>query len=352
MEEQEEAMAYGVVIIFDTLRELSDAAVLWTLDRVVQPGTLVTLLGILHEVLTPSETGSEDCCRQSLECRSSERNKEASSLVGDIGQVFTPVLSQQDFDKRCSGCYCKTRNAQEIREFKLAEIEEATHSFSQANFLSEGGFGNVFKGILLEQGLEVAVKRHKLKSTQGDKEFFAEIKVLSHTNHENVVSLVGYCTENGQRILVYEYVGDFGLAKWENDSAAPETTLVAATGYVAPEYGATGVATEKADVYSFGIVLLEIITGRRAIDLSCEQTSLVEWVSIRYCMLELLPDLFHQARPKLEVRDAKSLLDPRLGTDVDEYQIQCMIHAAAFCLQEDPSRRLRINQVSKNIKTR
>ncbi|EFJ38345.1 hypothetical protein SELMODRAFT_74182 [Selaginella moellendorffii] len=315
-------------------------------------------------------------------------------------QAFTPVFSQQDFDKRCSGCYCKTRNAQEIREFKLAEIEEATHSFSQANFLSEGGFGNVFKGILLEQGLEVAVKRHKLKSTQGDKEFFAEIKVLSHTNHDNVVSLVGYCTENGQRILVYEYVcngtlawhlsaknstvlswparhsiavgiakalrylhhectqgrvihrdirphnillrhdftpvvGDFGLAKWENDSAAPETTLVAATGYVAPEYGATGVATEKADVYSFGIVLLEIITGRRAIDLSCEQTSLVEW-----------------ARPKLEVRDAKSLLDPRLGTDVDEYQIQCMIHAAAFCLQEDPSRRLRIKQVSKNIKTR
>jgi hypothetical protein len=92
------------------------------------------------------------------------------------------------------------------RRFSYAELELATAGFSPANFLAEGGYGSVHRGILPD-GQAVAVKQHKLASTQGDKEFCSEVEVLSCAQHRNVVMLNGYCVEgNARRLLVYEFI--------------------------------------------------------------------------------------------------------------------------------------------------
>lgn len=89
--------------------------------------------------------------------------------------------------------------------FTYAELELATGGFSQANFLAEGGFGSVHRG-LLPDGQAIAVKQHKLASSQGDQEFCSEVEVLSCAQHRNVVMLIGFCIEDGRRLLVYEYI--------------------------------------------------------------------------------------------------------------------------------------------------
>lgn len=89
--------------------------------------------------------------------------------------------------------------------FTYAELELATGGFSQANFLAEGGFGSVHRG-LLPGGQAIAVKQHKLASSQGDQEFCSEVEVLSCAQHRNVVTLIGFCIEDGRRLLVYEYI--------------------------------------------------------------------------------------------------------------------------------------------------
>jgi len=71
--------------------------------------------------------------------------------------------------------------------------------------LGEGGFGFVYKGIL-NNGNEVAVKQLKVGSAQGEKEFQAEVNIISQIHHRNLVSLVGYCIAGAQRLLVYEFV--------------------------------------------------------------------------------------------------------------------------------------------------
>lgn len=91
------------------------------------------------------------------------------------------------------------------RWFTYAELELATGGFSQANFLAEGGFGSVHRGVLPD-GQAIAVKQHKLASTQGDQEFCSEVEVLSCAQHRNVVMLIGFCIEDRRRLLVYEYI--------------------------------------------------------------------------------------------------------------------------------------------------
>lgn len=91
------------------------------------------------------------------------------------------------------------------RWFSYAELELATGGFSQSNFLAEGGYGSVHRG-LLPDGQAIAVKQHKLASSQGDVEFCSEVEVLSCAQHRNVVMLIGYCIEDKRRLLVYEYI--------------------------------------------------------------------------------------------------------------------------------------------------
>lgn len=89
--------------------------------------------------------------------------------------------------------------------FTYEELARATDGFSEANFLGQGGFGYVHRGVL-PNGKEVAVKQLKTGSGQGEREFQAEVEIISRVHHKHLVSLVGYCISGAQRLVVYEFV--------------------------------------------------------------------------------------------------------------------------------------------------
>ncbi|KAG6432925.1 hypothetical protein SASPL_104517 [Salvia splendens] len=89
--------------------------------------------------------------------------------------------------------------------FSYNDLAAATGGFAQANLLGQGGFGYVHKGVL-PNGKEVAVKSLKQNSGQGEREFQAEVDIISRVHHRHLVSLVGYCISGSQRMLVYEFV--------------------------------------------------------------------------------------------------------------------------------------------------
>lgn len=89
--------------------------------------------------------------------------------------------------------------------FTYEELSMATDGFSDANLLGQGGFGYVHRGVL-PNGKEVAVKQLKAGSGQGEREFQAEVEIISRVHHKHLVSLVGYCITGSQRMLVYEFV--------------------------------------------------------------------------------------------------------------------------------------------------
>lgn len=89
--------------------------------------------------------------------------------------------------------------------FTYDMVMEITNAFSSQNVIGEGGFGFVYKGWLAD-GKAVAVKQLKVGSGQGEREFKAEVEIISRVHHRHLVSLVGYCIFEQQRILIYEYV--------------------------------------------------------------------------------------------------------------------------------------------------
>lgn len=89
--------------------------------------------------------------------------------------------------------------------FTYNDLVAATDNFAQSNMLGQGGFGYVHKGVL-PNGKEVAVKSLKSNSGQGEREFQAEVDIISRVHHRHLVSLVGYCIAGSQRMLVYEFV--------------------------------------------------------------------------------------------------------------------------------------------------
>ncbi|KAK1628459.1 hypothetical protein QYE76_002774 [Lolium multiflorum] len=91
------------------------------------------------------------------------------------------------------------------RIFTFAELKKITNNFSEANDIGNGGFGKVYRGTL-PTGQLVAVKRSQEGSLQGNLEFRTEIELLSRVHHKNVVSLVGFCLDQGEQMLVYEYI--------------------------------------------------------------------------------------------------------------------------------------------------
>uniref|UniRef100_A0A2P2MT15 non-specific serine/threonine protein kinase n=1 Tax=Rhizophora mucronata TaxID=61149 RepID=A0A2P2MT15_RHIMU len=89
--------------------------------------------------------------------------------------------------------------------FTIEELAKATDGFSNANLLGQGSFGYVHKGVL-PNGKVVAIKQLKTGSRQGEREFRAEIEIISRVHHRHLVSLVGYCITGDQRMVVYEFV--------------------------------------------------------------------------------------------------------------------------------------------------
>ncbi|XP_039118912.1 proline-rich receptor-like protein kinase PERK1 [Dioscorea cayenensis subsp. rotundata] len=272
----------------------------------------------------------------------------------------------------------------------------ATTWFSEVNLLGQGGFGYVHRGEL-PNGKEIAVKQLKSGSGQGEREFQAELEIISRVHHRHLVSLVGYCISGRQRVLVYEFVpnktlefhlhgegqptldwpkrskialgaakglaylhedcnpriihrdikpanilldfnfevkiADFGLAKVAPDNITRVSTRIIGTrGYLAPEYVLFKTLTDKADVYSFGIILLELITGLRPVDNHAFDDSLVDW-----------------ARPlltrALEDGNYDRLVDRRLGENYNRNKMKRMVACAAACVRDTAKYRPRMSQV-------
>ncbi|KAL1563376.1 Proline-rich receptor-like protein kinase perk1 [Salvia divinorum] len=286
--------------------------------------------------------------------------------------------------------------------FTYEELAMATDGFSDANLLGQGGFGYVHRGVL-PNGKEVAVKQLKAGSGQGEREFQAEVEIISRVHHKHLVSLVGYCIAGIQRMLVYEFVpnntlefhlhgkgrpvmdwatrlkialgsakglaylhedchpkiihrdikasnilldfnfeakvADFGLAKFTSDANTHVSTRVMGTfGYLAPEYAASGKLSDKSDVFSYGVMLLELITGRRPVD--SNQTymddSLVDWA--RPLLTRALDD-----------GNFDSLIDRRLGTDYNQNEMARLVACAAACVRHSARRRPRMSQVVRAL---
>ncbi|KAF7070613.1 hypothetical protein CFC21_076117 [Triticum aestivum] len=236
------------------------------------------------------------------------------------------LMCRKDIEQTIEGEEAPGGN--KVKAFSYSELRKATHDFSGANKVGEGGFGSVFRGRL-KDGTIVAVKVLSAHSKQGIREFFTELTAISDIVHENLITLVGCCAEGPHRILVYNYlennslahtllgkgysrirfnwrvrvkialgvahglaflheeihppiihrdikasnilldkdltpkISDFGLARLLPPNATHVSTRVAGTiGYLAPEYAVRGQVTKKSDIYSFGVLLLEIVSGR------------------------------------------------------------------------------------------
>ncbi|KAI4323634.1 hypothetical protein L6164_023225 [Bauhinia variegata] len=291
----------------------------------------------------------------------------------------------------CSVCKNERPKIGTKQDFSYSELHKATQGFSDRNFLSEGGFGSVYKGQL--NGMKIAVKQHKNASLQGQKEFKSEVNVLSKARHENVVMLLGSCSEGSTRVLVYEYVcngsldqhlskhsrrplswenrikiaigtakgllylhengiihrdmrpynilithdlqpllGDFGLARTQDQDSSHSTELVGAEGYLAPEYLKRGKVSTKTDVYAFGVILLQLITGMSSRDKRLRGRSLVGW-----------------ARPLIKERNYPDLIDERITTNPDFHQVFWMVRIAEKCLSKDPHKRLNMLAVVSTL---
>lgn len=317
---------------------------------------------------------------------------------------FSAAASEVNEDGNTNGQILEAPN---LKEFTFADLKSATRNFRSDTLLGEGGFGKVFKGWIDEKtyapsktgtGLVVAIKKLNSESMQGFQEWQSEVNFLGRLSHPNLVKLLGYCWEDKELLLVYEFmqkgslenhlfrrnpaieplswdlrlkiaigaakgleflhtsdkkviyrdfkasnilldgnyhakISDFGLAKFgPSGGDSHVTTRVMGTyGYAAPEYIATGHLYVKSDVYGFGVVLLEMLTGLRALDTKRPngQQNLVDW---------LKPILSQK-------RKLKTIMDVRIE---GQYSSKAMLQAAQLtlkCLESDPKSRPPMKEV-------
>ncbi|KAB5540718.1 hypothetical protein DKX38_013692 [Salix brachista] len=199
-------------------------------------------------------------------------------------------------------------------------LRKVTDNFAQKNQLGSGGFGTVYKGEL-EDGTKIAVKRMEAGVASGKAvdEFQAEIAVLSKVRHRHLVSLLGYSIEGNERLLVYEYMSEDG-------EKSVVTRLAGTFGYLAPEYAVMGKITTKADVFSYGVVLMELLTGLTALgeERSEESRYLAEW--------------FWKIKSSKEKLIAA--IDPTLNANEEIFEsIYTIAELAGHCTSREPNHR-------------
>ncbi|XP_075486401.1 putative serine/threonine-protein kinase PIX13 [Primulina tabacum] len=301
--------------------------------------------------------------------------------------------------------------AAHMKIYSYSDLRSATRNFKPDMVLGVGGFGTVYKGWVDEKTLEpsklgtgviVAVKKLNSASVQGFDEWQAEVNFLGRLSHPNLVKLLGYCWEDKELLLVYEFmlrgslenhlfrrnaateplswdlrlkiaigaarglaflhtsdmkviyrdfktsnilldggynakISDFGLAKLgpSGGDSHVTTRIMGTRGYAAPEYVATGHLYVKSDVYGFGVVLLEMLTGLRALDTRRpgDQKNLVEW---------LKPSLSSR-------RKTLSIMDPKME---GQYSSKAALQAAQLtlkCLEQEHRQRPAMKEVVEGL---
>ncbi|OIW10017.1 hypothetical protein TanjilG_32757 [Lupinus angustifolius] len=286
--------------------------------------------------------------------------------------------------------------------FTYEELARATDGFSDANLLGQGGFGYVHKGVL-PNGKEVAIKQLKAGSGQGEREFHAEIEIISRVHHKHLVSLVGYCTTGVQRLLVYEFVPNdtlefhlhgkgqptmdwstrhriaLGAAKglaYLHEDCHPKIIhrdIKAANILLDFKFEAMvadfGLAKFTSDVNThvstrvmgtFGYLAPEYAASGKLTDKS-------DVYSFGVMLLELITgrrpvdsshtfqedSLVDWARPvltqTLEDENFDSLVDPRLQNEYDRNEMACMVACAAAAIRYSAKRRPKMSQIVRAL---
>uniref|UniRef100_A0A7N0TJ55 non-specific serine/threonine protein kinase n=1 Tax=Kalanchoe fedtschenkoi TaxID=63787 RepID=A0A7N0TJ55_KALFE len=291
----------------------------------------------------------------------------------------------------------------QLRRFSWRELQLATDGFSEKNVLGQGGFGKVYKGVLLDN-TKVAVKRlMDYERPGGDAAFQREVEMISVAVHKNLLRLIGFCTTPTERLLVYPFmqnlsvshclreikpgdkildwptrkrvaigtargleylhehcnpkiihrdvkaanvlldehleavVGDFGLAMLVDVRKTNVTTQVRGTmGHIAPEYLSTGKSSERTDVFGYGIMLLELVTGQRAVDVS---------------RLEEEDDVLLLDHVKKLEREKRlgDIVDGNLGINYNLEEVETMIQVALLCTQPSPEDRPPMSEVVRML---
>ncbi|KAJ6840907.1 putative serine/threonine-protein kinase PBL21 isoform X1 [Iris pallida] len=300
----------------------------------------------------------------------SSRHREAGRRAGNhpINHSLSNIADSIDYEGISSPKVDESSDSS--HQFTLRELAAATRNFKEANLIGEGGFGKVYRGQLAG-GQVVAIKQLNRSGRQGSKEFLVECLMLIMLHHAHLVSLIGYCAQGDERLLVYEYMSqgslerhlfdlppgkepldwntrinialgvarglaylhnevkppviyrdmksanvlldddfnpklsDFGLAKLgpEEGNTHVSTAVMGTYGYCAPEYVMSGKLTVRSDLYSYGALLLELITGRKAFDPSkpTGEQNLIVWsrpfLSDRRRFLQLADPLLHGSYP-------------------------------------------------------
>ena len=289
-----------------------------------------------------------------------------------------------------------------LMRLTLADILHATNNFCKTNIIGDGGFGTVYKATLSD-GRIVAIKKLGASTTQGTREFLAEMETLGKVKHQNLVPLLGYCSFGDEKLLVYEYmvngsldlwlrnradavevldwakrfkiaagsakglaflhhgfiphiihrdikasnilldedfeprVADFGLARLISAYETHVSTDIAGTfGYIPPEYGQCGRSTTRGDVYSYGIILLELLTGKEP---TGKEYETMQGGNLVGCV-----------RQMIKLGDAPAVLDPVIANGPWKTQMLRTLHVANLCTAEDPARRPTMQQVVKMLK--
>ncbi|KAG8478937.1 hypothetical protein CXB51_028940 [Gossypium anomalum] len=219
------------------------------------------------------------------------------------------------------------------RRFSYTSLASATNNLSEQRKLGERGFGAVYRGYLNDLA----------------------VKVISQLRHKNLVQLIGWCHDKSDFILVYDLMpnggldshffgrrspltwsvsfnvklGDFELAKLMDHELGPKTTGLAGTlGYLALEYISIGRASKESDIYSFGVVFLEIATRKKFVNPGRKfDIRLVEWIWGLYGIGELI-----------------LTVDDKLGKEFDEKQVESLMIFGLWCAHPDYNSRPSIRQ--------
>uniref|UniRef100_M4F2D3 non-specific serine/threonine protein kinase n=1 Tax=Brassica campestris TaxID=3711 RepID=M4F2D3_BRACM len=215
--------------------------------------------------------------------------------------------------------------------FTYEDLAQATDNFSNVNFIGQGGFGYVHKGVLPD-GTEVAIKQLKAGSGQGEREFRAEIEIISRVHHRHLVSLLGYCVIGTQRLLVYEFLPNKTLEFHLHEKRRPldwSKRMKIASG------AARGLAylhedcnpkTIHRDVKAANVLIDDSYEAKLA-----DEENIVDWAK----------PLMLQA---LNTGNYHGLVDPRLEKDFDISQIKRMVLCADACVQHSAKHRPKMSQ--------